>query len=77
MPHVADAVGKRRKFHGHMMTRATEAVWEELGANTLDANMLCGEVQRLLREAAQPASTAGTDVATADSAAAATPGLGQ
>ena len=77
MPHVADAVGKRPMFHGHMLTRATEAVWEELGANTLDANMLCGEVQRLLREAAQPAST-GTDVATVDSAAAAaTPGLGQ
>ncbi len=52
MPHVADAVGKRRKFHGHMMTRATEAVWKALGANTLDANILCREVQRLRRDAA-------------------------
>ena len=76
MPHVADAVGERRMFHGHMLTSASQEVWSGLGADTLDANMLHGEVQRLLLEAAKPASTMGA-VTTADSAAAATPGLGQ
>ena len=74
-PHVADAIekryaGRRGSFHGFMLVNYTIDEWKELGAKLLDAADICANVQKLVETAETPGS-AGTDVATADSAAAA------